>query len=77
MTHQLAKFYCPPPSFGEAFEPPPGVQGPVDATAPFEAPPGVQNPVDATASFEPPSGVQTQPVGLAFRPGMRSVQRFN
>ncbi len=54
----LAKFYCPAPPLGESFEPPPGVQGPVDATAPFEAPPGVQGPVDATAPFEPPPGVR-------------------
>ena len=54
----LDKFYCPAPPLGEPFEPPPGVQGPVDATAPFEPPPGVQGPVDATAPFEPPPGVQ-------------------
>ena len=57
----LGRFYCSAPPFGESFEPPPGVQGPVDATAPFEAPPGVQGPVDAAAPFEPPPGVISSP----------------
>ncbi len=49
-----AKFYCPAPPLGDSFEPPPDIQGPVDATAPFEPPPGVQGPNDLPAAVNTP-----------------------